>query len=444
METLIPEKQFEQVQRIPASEVFTSGEELMDSARRAIEEGVVTTKLAEHGETPDLMVGIEVRPEEIEPGSMTPSEMKIKYGPYDDFEFTEPEKILDVTAKTANEKILNRICLDNNWHLEEPKLEQDLKEGIVSEQFRIKSDSGEEIPLINFTETTLTEDQLSRIKDAASKVSAASGGALFRSVGAICIQKTERFKDKVVGSARGTSGVILLSERLITGELDGNEDRPEAYDKVTNLESTLTHEMAHLIEIQDEVYQAYGKATGWRESNKAIVDDYGNTVGIYRNKLETPLMVQVADENGKLEDVYAPQKYGMKTVEGAKPASRYGNTNRREDFAETFVPYIHADRFEKPGIIDPLRRDAIDGMMRRVASAEHGPKLVSIDKIPVSTRIGETIEPREYVVAEPTYSVASASVTQQIRGSQPYVEKQNTFVDDFGNEQTKGSLQPSQ
>lgn len=411
---------------MPASEVFLSEGELRSAAQQAVDNGLVTVELSQ-GNTvgEEVFPTIKFRKDQLIDSD---SESAPFSGKFEDFEFKKPDEMLDMAKTEASSELIEKVARDNGWYLLEPDLKREIEDGRVSQHYRLSFNGGH-VELVNFSNTKLTDTNLDQIKNVLTRVSNVSGAGTLNVTNAICIQSADRFSNDAVGAARGLSGVIRLHEGLLDPE---NEIGYEKFKDIgtSPLESTLTHEFAHLVELNDTEMRAYGKETGWSTEYGTVVDDYGNAVYVDRHTLDvSPHNLQVSDKDGKTREVHAKDHYGDEVIANAKPVTRYGYTNEREDLAEAFVPYVYAK-----DTLDPVRKNALDGVLHRGSGGEHGPFRVDIEEVPLSERIGNNITPHHYIVAEPYFreEVTPYTPNQMVA----YGGETKTIVDDYGNQMT--------
>lgn len=420
-----------------AAEVFASGAELERASREAVEQGKVETRLFTEtdGKYPDINGYFTLEANDLNHDFI--QEHQYISGRLDELPLTDEAKVIERVKYEAEERLVERVFHDNNWHIGEPLVEREIEANTpLSQRFSLELEGSNPIEVMNFSDTQLSEDQQDKIRQIVSGVTAVAGKNVFTATNAIIFTKSDRFKGGTIGTARGASGVILLNESLINGAVDEQFKKFEDID-VTPMESTLTHELAHLVELQDTVNQAYGEATGWKKHNTDTVDDYGEVVSSYKSKLEMPWEITVADEVGVKESILARDRYELSELTSAKPVTGYGYTNEREDLAEAFVPYIHAKGSQQ---LDRIRKDSLDSMMRRINNEEHGPHQVTMRPIALDKKIGLDIWPQTYTVGEPQFSYSPPVTERQTpklsleeQQKQAYSQRMAEVVDDYGN-----------
>lgn len=433
METLTLERT-NATEAVKASDIFVPAEELEENARSAINDGTVKLTLipCDSGEDANIRTYVNVGRDDVRTDEIPDAEQVYKSGPFEDFPWKKPDEILERAKEQSDNRLIESICYDNAWYLNEPKLEREISEENVSELFDIVSDSGEVTKLINFTDRKLSEEQLDRIRTVISKISDLCGDTVIKATNAICILKADRFGKTITGSARGLGGVILINEKIFNGDFN-SELTEAAKQDIPTLEATLTHELAHLIELQDKEPNAFAAATGWNERNSSFVDDYGKVVQVSRSVLTVPLEIKI-EKDGELKEVVALREYDTDIINSAGPVSPYGGKNSREDLAEAFIPYVHNERGDTKAL-DQIRRDAIGSLLRRVGSGEYGPLFIKLNRLPLTTKIGGIIKPKQYIVSEPIFTYSNPK-----NGDKPkqepavYIGTRNKVIDDYGNE----------
>ncbi len=440
---------------VPSAEIFFTEDELLNASAEAIESGVV--QLTEYkpapGIYPDIAPRISLEQDEVDTTDFPDSD--IKFGAYykapQELTFKDPSKVLAKTELEVKNDTIHAVANNNQWHFNEPSLEKDLKEGRVSQLFEIATEGHESIMVVNFTDSELTDDQLQSIRKITDKANQLTAGTVFDATNALCILPSERFNSGVVGSARAISGVITLNESLINGELERDmqeEGRPIKFSQygIDALESTLTHEYWHLIELKDTETEAYAAATGWSSEYKNVVNDYGDVESFtYHQLRRIPHIISIG-QDGKLVDVKSSDHFTQEELEQAKPVTKYAYTNNREDSAEAFVPYVHTES-DNHEALDPVRRNAITGILERVSMAQdQSPRPTEMQKLPLEAM--KTIKPATYTVDEPKYNIQGNSTGPLHDSSDPKewysTYNRQTVTDDYGNEVVALGRQPRQ
>ncbi len=424
-----------------AAEVFATADELERSTREAVEQGIILTRLHNNHEDdyPDIRYTFSLEAQDLSSDYHNQAKHTYLSGTIDELPITDEELIMKRTAYLAEERLVERGFHDNNWHLGEPLVESEIEANTpLIQRFELVTGEVKPIEVLNFSDTSLTMEQQEQVREVVSRVTALAGQKVFDATNAIIFKKSDKFRDKVVGTARGMSGVIVLNESLINGTIDKDFVKQLHAIGVDPLEGVLTHELAHLVEQQDTVNNAYAGATGWKEVSTETVDDYGEVVALNQKKLDMPWEITHIDESGDKKTVPAKDIYNLEEIINAKPVSKYGYTNEREDLAEAFIPYTHARHDTSQ--LDSLRRDAIDGIMQRIHAGEHGPHHVTIREKDLASKIGTSIRPRVYTMAEPvfTYSPPTPKHTRpkftlDEQQKQAYNQRMSEIVDDYGN-----------
>ncbi len=439
------EHQLDRIEGVPSTEVFASEEQLSDLVLDSMKNGTITTSYIEQGRG-DFKPFVRLDQQDVDETRLQGYDKQYKSGTIGELPFRDIDVAIRKTEEEVSTRVGETVFSENSWYLTEPNLKEDVANGRVSEQF-IATDGKREIRIVNFSGTKLTDEQAEQMHQVIKTVSAISGGASFDAVNAICFLGSDKFKGDVVGSARGVTGVIVLNESLINGEADARPDLKFKDIDQNGLETTLAHEMAHLVELKDPQFGAYAKGTGWETAVNAFTDDQGNAVRDSRSVLKTPSMVAINDKEDKAQMVSAVNEFGVDQTTAAKPVTRYAYTNEREDLAEAFVVYANSDR-DDVASLDSLRRGALEGVMRRAAKAGdaiHGPLNIQMIQLDPSEKIGARIIPKNYTISEPhfTYSNPENKGEQAAKAKkaptveEAYTETSNTFVDDYGNEVTK-------
>ncbi len=430
---------------VPSAEVFASEDELGDVVVQSMQDGTITTSYIEEGRA-DFNPYVRLDEYDVDESKLEGYDRQYKSGRLQELPISDLDKVISKTEAEVTRRVGEQVYADNSWYLMEPNLGEDVANGHVTEQYSI-TDGKQEIRLVNFSGSLLTPEQAEQVQDVIKRVTALSGGASFDAIKAVCILGSEKFKGDVVGSARGMTGVIVLNESLINGQADSRPDLKFGEMDQNALQTTLTHEMAHLIELKDPQSGAYAKATGWENEINAFTDDYGNARRDNRSVLKTPSIVAVNDHKDQARMVSAVSEFGVDQTIAAKPVTRYAHTNEREDLAEAFVVYANSDRDDLTGL-DSLRRGGLEGVLRRASIAtgsEFGPHNVQMVQLDAAEKIGTRIARKNYTISEPNfiYSHSAEAVEQPVPPRKlptiedAYIKTDNTFVDDYGNEITK-------
>jgi hypothetical protein len=431
---------------VPASQMFRTEEQMAQEAVQTISTGQIKIIEASqvNQENADITPYIRISEGELDKDKIELNEYEKKQpkvfrnGAFGDFSFKNPTDAAQKSREVTHEAIIDSVLLDNQWHLNEVELGEDLQNGKVTQLFEISLDDERKVPIINFSDSLLSEDQLNSLHDAITRVTNSTGSGIFKILRAICIQPSERFKNGTVGSVRGASGVVRLNEILL--------DNPEGYIKhrehgITPLQSTTTHELGHLVELLDKSPANFSKAIGWRSEGGTVIDDYGQVAFTSRYYLDRPFTVEVS-KDGEVQEAKADEFYGKSAVEKAAPVTGYGYTNPREDFAEGFVPYTYAAS-EDTVALDALRRNATAGILQRGSGGEYGPFQVRVEPLPLTTVFGANIKPKTYSLAKPRYSVVITNPGLDQDPTKGYGIRYHQFIDDYGNVQHRPIRQPN-
>jgi hypothetical protein len=438
--------------------VFPSEEQLLELSMHAMARGDIQTELFDRaalGQYPDVVPRVKLHKEDLVEGSL--DEDAKKYGFYganfDDLKLCDPDSVVDKVSKETDESVAVAAASENTWYLSEPRLKEHVENGNVAQAFEITTDDGRRIPVVNFSETELSQEQIEEIRSVTDKVNQLSTGIVFDVSSAICILPEGSFSEGVLGLARGFSGVIALNESLINGSSESKLNEKGLKPKFNNhglsmLEATLTHEQWHLLEIADTQINAFAKSTGWSSEERRLVDDYGNVERVTVDRLDVlPSSLHINGKNGELTEVDSFNHYGIDTLTSAKPVTDYGYTNDREDSAESFVPFTHTDRDDTKSL-DMIRRNALTGILQRMGNSEtNGPRLTSISEIDPRDLI--KIRPKKITVGEPVFNypiVSNSSVFKnEITDPENWYNNYNKrkIVDDYGNQMDVNTRQPT-
>lgn len=443
-------------ERIPSRDIFFTEEELLGAAKEALTEGVVSVVefkgSGKNGDYPDTAPRVALNIDDIDSNSWSEFERQSgKWGlKYEDVPAKDPESVLQKTKSEVEEQIVLQVARSNQWHLIEPSLEQDLSEGYVTQLFEITLEGREPVQVVNFSDSLLNEHQVQQIREVTDKVAELTAGAVFDATKAICILPSSRFRDRVLGSARGYSNVITLNESLVNGDVErrvreSGEEPKFSEHGLDFLESTLTHEYWHLIEFQDTEMSAYAASTGWKADERNIVDDYGNVEFVSREYLSyVPYQVMISDEDGKMHEIYTPDHYSEEVMRQAKPMTKYGYTNNREDSAEAFVPYVHASD-DLDDALDPIRHNAISGILARIRSSREPVQTGSVAVKHQPLKAMKSISTRTYTLQEPQYNIQGVDAAGRRPDTQDtwYSDySRRKIVDDYGEEQEVRAREP--
>lgn len=257
------EEIYSQIEHIatPCSEVFPDVDELEVLAAKAVEHGIV--KIVEFEQDPakptqypSLRVNVAITPDELRSFPDDAKEWDWADKAFDELAFKDPTKAQETASLAVVDKVIDRTLLANAWYLKDPKTAELVEDGQVTESFELTTEGGR-IPVVNFGETVLSEEQVESIRKVMDKVCQASAGNVFDVVNAICILPKSSFEGLAIGNTNGFSGVIELSEALIDGSSEARAREKGIVPKFSELglnylEMTLTHESWHLLELLDK------------------------------------------------------------------------------------------------------------------------------------------------------------------------------------------------
>lgn len=451
------------ISSVRAKEVVPSYNEARELAQRAVDDGVVQLVPFEEGQgqySADVTVYHEVDISEVDPAHLSDYEKEHGFIPkrVDDIVFLEPEKVNHEVAQEFQEKLLDTILQNDGWYLnldeKDPKLSSRIETGDISEAYELSGPEGRTVAVLNFTETQLTDHQREIVQQITSAISDMSGGGIFKKMKAICFVADTDFDPDAKGvmpfaTAHTGTGVLKLSEQILTGAIDEEffKFKPVFKELGLNpLEAILTHEEAHLLERVDPIFDAFGQATGWSTESMKATDDYGD---VQTRSVHTfdplPHTTWIDKGDGDLTRVRTFDEFGKEAVVAAKPVTRYGaRLNAAEDLAEAFVVHTH-DVEKDHGKLDPMRRQAIDSMLRRITETTQMSGEVVLT--PVLPDEVFKINPMTLTVGETIYRQRKGVVEKKSDFNDPnkwYEKRFTTTVDEYGDEVPVQTRQPRQ
>ncbi len=451
-----------EVSRRPAAEVFAPAEQLEADVDAALDNGDIEIDIrgldTDNFAPADISLAQQIEETDIlsrKPNSSMPKDIELK-----------PEskpKIEAAIKDRIEDEVHRRLLYDGAKYLYSPQAMEAIAEDDITEAFNIVI-AGREIPLLNMSETALSEEQVESIRGAFANLVAKGSPDTMDGVSMLMIQKRQRFisdndrqkaaaeqnrtvsDDEInpdtVGSMNAVSGVLLLSEALIDGSV--------AYQKFDDVDAdplgmTVTHELGHFVQLNAQSnrmrgFTEYADAVGWKTKNIRTIDDYGVLVKGQKEQLERPA---IEYDGGYGETVSNLGKFGIQAIMEAKPPTEYAHTNDLEDFAESTVLYAYAS-----DLLDPIRHDAIDRYFETTRRETAGPYDVTVERANVAELSFGHIEPRPFTVNLSYWwntsnfaNAVSSGVPQP--NIDPYNSHPTLIVDDFGNQVVGKARKPS-
>lgn len=418
----------------PASEVFASEDSVKDTVLAALSSGhSQVTEVPRETTDSDLFVLVDLDIQDIELNKLPANDITsgdMLYKPFADWPFKNPEAMATKEAEAITETVIEHEVAQL-WYLNEPKLEVLIREGTISQAFELSM--GEQtIPILNFSETLINEEQLEQIRSSVEKVANVSGGSVFKGANSICVLPESEFDEKTCGSTRGSSGAVLLNERLLKGEFE--EDlHNDAFKDIpcSALEIVATHELGHLVELQNKNYKiGYAEAVGWDTVGGAITDDYGNVVTHYIHQLKAvPGESRVVSNESDYVTVNTLERFGKHAYIDGKPVTQYAYTNEREDFAEAFVLFAQGHQ----QLMDAIRVNAIRNVLREGSGGEFGPHIVKSRALRLKDLNFGRINPQTRYKAKITYKLNALNPDKTLPADGWDNFNYTDIVDDYGN-----------
>lgn len=255
--------------------------------------------------------------------------------------------------------------------------------GKASEVF-VVSVGDAKMPVLNFTEKSLPETTLEAATSAFSRVAGVVGlnnAGLLRARLAIVPGSVIQGRGKAIATADRETHIIRIAENAFTQPLTSEQSKEDYYkllgNEVSEIDSTLVHELGHVVE-----FMATEDRLGGENDPRLIKDFFGVTSLLeapYRSNSpqdisDLPVRIYKA---GEYTDSNAAEVYGKGATVTAP--TKYAQKNAGEYFAETFTAYAYDGAIEES--LKDLMQSTLDtklpGGMRQAGPAP----AASIEKI---------------------------------------------------------------
>src|SRR5690606_32626796 len=134
-----------------AAEVFATSDELERSAREAVEQGVISTRLhnTDKDEYLDIRNTLSLEAQDLGADYHKQTNPTYLSGTIDELPLSNEELIMQRTAYLAEERLVERGFHDNNWHLGEPLVESEIEANTpLLQRFEIAVDEVKPIEIL--------------------------------------------------------------------------------------------------------------------------------------------------------------------------------------------------------------------------------------------------------------------------------------------------------